>query len=46
MQQYHMINRDGKDCGIKTLTDNMADRLEASGWTLVPVSSSISAQAK
>ncbi len=37
MAHYTLINRDGKHCGTKALTDAMADRLEAGGWKVIPV---------
>jgi len=36
MSEYLLINQAGKNCGVKALTDSMADRLEDQGWTLLP----------
>lgn len=38
MQHYTLINPAGKHCGVKALTDNMADRLEDNGWQVIPTS--------
>jgi len=39
MSEYLCVNSVGKACGLKLLSDSMAERLEKGGWTLVPVSS-------
>ena len=46
MSEYMTINPAGKNCGVKALTDQMADRLEDGGWTIIPVAEAraISAQ--
>ena len=44
MSEYVCVNRSGKICGIKALTDQMAERLEKGGWSLIPVA--LVAQAK
>ena len=36
MSHYIMINRTGQNCGVKALTDQMADRLAAKGWQVIP----------
>lgn len=46
MSYYVLINRTGKDCGTKALTDSMADRLEKGGWTLIPAGQVAQAQTR
>lgn len=41
MAHYTMINKAGKNCGVKALTDAMADRLEAGGWRLIPAAAPV-----
>lgn len=39
MDRYLIMNQDGTVKGTQTLTDTMADRLEAQGYTLIPQAS-------
>ena len=36
VDQYMIITKAGQTKGVQTLTDSMADRLEAQGYTLIP----------
>lgn len=46
MSHYTLINPKGKHCGVKALTDSMADRLEDHGWQVIPADEKIASAPK